>query len=344
MNNLQIPLNLFMTISIKNYKTLLLILLFLLQIATVTLSEVNALDTGERKKSKSDEKIEYIVKSEYGSINWTTGVVRAKGRNAPPIHNKDIITDAVLIELATENAREHLFEILKSIGLVSNKLASEKKEFEKQPEYATIAQIKKTSFGAKMVKSHYVSVLGQIVEVEVEAKIYGDFLDAVLPPEIGEIPDIELFDLEGRYFSSAKEHNLKDNNLDKREKLKADLKSHLPQKFPYTGLVIDARGIKFKPVICPVILSEQGEEIYSPQFISRKYAVERGICSYISDTEPLTISQKAGNKPATIKALRKDSDNNRSIIISMSDADRIQKMAERHIFMKGCRVVIVVSK
>ncbi|MBF0302167.1 MAG: hypothetical protein HQK73_03935 [Desulfamplus sp.] len=331
-----------MTISRQIREKLFIMLLFLMQVSVISSSTVDAVETVKKTKIKDDHKQECIVKLEYGSINWTTGVARAKGRNsAVKKEFSDTTTDTMLVESAIENAREHLFQILKSVGLQKHS-ASENREIVKQPDYTLTAQIKKKAFGAKMVKSHYISVLGQIVEVEVETRIYGDFLDSVLTAEIEEIHDIQLFEPEDNYLKN--QQNLNSSSIYSDESwLETDTPFHANQKLQYTGLVIDARGIKFKPVICPVIVSEQGEEIYSPLFISRKYAVERGVCSYICSPNPAIISHKVGNNPVTIKALRKDSDTNHLIVINMSDADRLQKMAERHMFMKRCRVIIIVS-
>lgn len=119
----------------------------------------------------------------------------------------------------------------------------------------------KKASSAKLVKSYYISVLGQIVEVEVETKIYGDFLESVLPARIVEIPNIELFESEGGSFQSAQ--NLTSNALYSNDRGSgSDSESYSKNIKTYTGLVVDARGIKFKPVISPVIVSEQREKRY----------------------------------------------------------------------------------
>ncbi|MBF0112572.1 MAG: hypothetical protein HQK74_07550 [Desulfamplus sp.] len=256
----------------------------------------------------NDDTSSCVVQLESAKINWTTGLVQAKGRNRQ-LKKRAVVTSSDLppIEAATENARQNLFEILKSITLFNNLQISTEKML--------TLQLKKIAFGAKIVQSRTISKT--TAEVVLETTIYGDFLNLALPPEIEDISDVELLEPNSQY--------LKNQGVRK-----------------YTGMVIDARDIEFKPTICPIVVSEQAEEIYSPQFISRKYAIERGVCTYICSSDPAIISQKAGNNPVTIKGLRKDSDKNHSIVISISDADRIQKMAERHLFMKGCKVVILL--
>lgn len=311
------PLNVSMAISRLTHIRLFIILLFLVEISIVALPYVVEAEETVKKNRTTNDIPDCIVESEYGSVNWTTGVVRAKGRNRTPLKQgqSDVALDTMIMESATNSARENLFQILRSIGM-PHKSTYEKRDSVELSEHTLIAKIKKTAVGAKIVKKYPVS--GQTVEVVLETSIYGDFLESVLPPAIEDIPDIELFEPENQYSEN--------------------------QGLRYTGMIIDARGIGLKPVICPSVVSEQGEEIYSPMFISRKYAVDRGVSSYICSLDPVIISSKVGNNPLTIKGLRKDGDRNYAIVISMSDSDRIQKIAERHIFMRGCRVIILVSR
>ncbi len=152
--------------------------------------------------------------------------------------------------------------------------------------------------------------------VALKIDIYGDFLQLILPPELRQIPDIEVIEPENKYKKGKK----------------------------YTGMVIDARDIGFKPIIYPVIVSEQGKEIYGALSASREYAIEKGLCNYAYIPEPDVILRRAGENPVRVKGLRKEGDNNDTIVITIADADKISKMPERHQFMKACKVIILVSK
>jgi len=286
-----------------------------------------------------------IVELSYGSINWTTGVIRAKGRSSSENSGNRGTDDSSVLKSAKNSARDHLVEILNVIGLPGKYRISEAAPLESQSPtisaevtqsiHMIIAQMKKKAMSAKVVEVRHISK--KIAEVTLETDMYGDFLQSVLPPAIREIPDIELFESGNHY----QESDLGQRTFHADQGFRSS--DSISSKDSHTGIIIDARDIGFKPVICPVIVSEQGEEIYSPPFISRKYAVERGVCSYFSTHDLSLLSQKVGNNPVTIKGLRRDSDRNYSIIISMSDADKIQRMPERHLFMKGCKVAIIVS-
>lgn len=113
---------------------------------------------------------------------------------------------------------------------------------------------------------------------------------------------------------------------------------------PYTGLIIDARGLELEPTLYPTIVSEQGNEIYSSLFISREFAVQYGICTYLCSMEGAIREERIGSHPLVFKGLRKSSNGNASIVISMADTKQIERVAERHIFLKECRVIIVMGR
>lgn len=289
-----------------------------------------------------------IVELAYGSINWTTGVIRAKGIGSSD--KRGGAKEALILKAARNSARDHLIEILNVIGLpdrhkisktvVQTTQSTPPSADTTQSIHTIVAQMKKKAMGAKVAEIRHLS--NQTVEVIVETNMHGDFLQSVLPPAIREIPEIELFEPDSAYQESAQPESTL--HTDEWENGPGVVRREKSQSVSsYTGIIIDARDIGFKPVIAPIIVSEQGEEIYSPLFVTRKYAVERGVCTYICSLNPAIIAQKVGSNPVTIKGLRKDSDRNYSIVISMADADKIQRMAERHLFMKRCQVIIVIS-
>lgn len=333
-----------------NFTGYLLVFAIIISIFSTCPSIAQA-EEGQPKKASSD----YVAELRYGSINWTTGVIRVNGKSSPTNRELTTIDDSFMIKSAKNSAREHLLEILYTIGLPGKPVSFNATHSDHQaipytakimPSIHTrIAQMKKQAMNAKVVDISRIS--GKSAEVILETTIYGDFLQSILPSQIDEIPNIELFEPENQYQDSDISQGF--SHTDKGINNTADWiwqSKAVHRNGSYTGLIIDARGIEFKPVICPVVISEQGEEIYSPVFISREYAVERGVCSYVCSLDPsdLAILQKAGNNPVIVKGLRKESDRNYCIVISMSDADKIQRIPERHQFMKGCRVVIVLSK
>ena len=251
-----------------------------------------------------------ITELNNGTINWSTGMITATGR-ANPEDNKSDSYGAVA-GAARANASRQIIDILKQI-IIFNQL--------NVGEYASkndviMAGIEKTARDAEISKQYYTSALA--VEVIIQTSIFGGFLQLVLPEEIRQIQKINPD--QPAISSSATEEN------------------------PYTGLIIDARGLDFSPVLYPVIVSEQGNEIYSALFVSREYAVQIGVCQYLCSMEEALRSERTGNNPLVFKGLRKEGKLDSSIIISLSDSQIIEKQTERHIFLKECKAIIVVDE
>ncbi len=275
-----------------------------------------------------------ITKYPYGSVNWHTGEVKASGI-ACPADKKRPESSELILSKAKANASHHLMTILKRIGFAAIKNNSDDRIFHKDyypgriPGKKTsnfvslrdiiLAGIETIAANAKITEQHYAS--DRSAEVTIETSIFGGFLQLVLPDSIREIPKIN-------YIES--------NN----KNLAADTNEH---KEKFTGLIIDARGLKFQPVIYPIIISEQGERIYSSTFISREYAVQRGVCGYACTMTQALHSKRTGKNPIIIKGLRTGGPDNSYIIISSLDAEKIERATEHYSFMKECKVIIVLD-
>ncbi len=252
-----------------------------------------------------------------GSFNWSSGKVRAYGKASPQKDNPLQSADAVLGGAKADASRK-LIAVLKAIRLngsqsVGDVVASNEK---------MMAGIEKTAMDAVLVEQHYTSDCA--MQVTLETSIYGGFLQLVLPDDIREIPKIDSIKI-------------------KKKKNAEDTKIGLTMSEPYTGLVLDARGIDFEPVLYPMVVSELGDTVYGPVFITREVAVQQGLCSYLCSMDLPQITDRAGINPMMIKGLRKGGENNSSIVISKSDAQKIEKATEFHTFMRECRIVIIVD-
>jgi len=253
---------------------------------------------------------ECITHLETGSINWSTGKVTVTGKaKALPEKSLESIPGQARAE-----ANKNIIDILKTIK-INNRLSVGK--------YAStndilLAGIEKTAMDAVIIKQLYTS--NGSLELTIETSIFGGFLQIVLPEEIRQITQINTVE--------TKEKKPK---LDKIENY-------------YTGLIVDASQLEFIPVLYPVIMSEQGAEVYSSALISRDYAVQHGVCKYVCDVDRAIADERSGTKPLIIKGLRTEPKENSFIVISTSDADAIEKIDERHQFFKQCKVIIVLGQ
>jgi hypothetical protein len=255
-----------------------------------------------------------ISRFENGVINWSTGNISAVGK-ASPQDNRDASQGSVPGS-ARADANRQIIEILKQIkikpGLSVGEYASKND--------VILAGMEKTAWDARISKQYYTSALA--VEISIETSMFGGFLQLVLPEEIRQIPKI---------------------NPETTQKNPVDMPMDIKDN-PYTGLIIDARGLGVEPVISPVIVSEQGHAVYSSEFISRDFAVQNGACKYICDMGPASADRRIGSHPLVLKGLRKEGKPHPAVVISMSDYHLLEKATERHIFLKECRVIIVTDQ
>jgi len=208
-------------------------------------------------------------------------------------------------------ARRNLVDILKQLNIHAGQSVGALAASDDH----ILAGIEKNVMDARLIKQSYTS--NRSIEVVLETSIFGGFLQLVLPEEIKSIPTLEII---------HPPVSLRKNQLE------------------YTGLIIDATAIGFDPVLYPVVVSELGDQIYNALFISREFAVQKGVCRYLCRMDSVEIAQWVGDNPIRVKGLRKGGTGNSSIVISKSDADKIEKIRERHRFMKACQVVILVSQ
>ena len=259
---------------------------------------------------QSFKTLDCITPLAHGTINWSTGTVTSVG-TAPPRVTRDSIHEPDPGSARTD-ANRRLIEMLKQIR-IHNDL---KVEMYAAQNDAIMAGIEKTARDAAIIRQYYTSALD--VELAIQTRIFGGFLQLVLPDEIRQIPKI----------------NPEIRSSDQIE----------PGKIPYTGLILDIRELAFEPVLYPVIVSEQGDFIYSSLFISREFAVQHGVCKYLCSMENALEDLRVGSHPLVLKGLRTAGKDNTAIVISAADAKQVEKATERHLFLKQCRVIFVIRK
>ncbi|MCG8684969.1 MAG: hypothetical protein MI892_08855, partial [Desulfobacterales bacterium] len=177
--------------------------------------------TGAVRSQESPKSYHCITQYENGRINWSTGTVTAVGR-AGPRENKDGTHEAEPGS-ARADANRRLLDILKGIRIHNNLSVG---QYVSKND-VILAGIEKTARDATISRQYYTSALD--VEIAIETSILGGFLQRVLPEEIRQIPGIN-----------------------------PDTALKTPSRtgeIPYTGLILDLRGLDFQPVLYPVIIS-----------------------------------------------------------------------------------------
>ena len=270
------------------------------------------------------DSLEVIEYMETGSINWTTGIIQAMGFNVPS--KKDFgkpVDRQKALNAAKEVAHHNLFEVVKSIRIDSDTTVNDfavKKD-------VIMAEIKSMTKRASIVKQEYLS--DGTVQVSMEMRLFGGFTQLVLPQEIKQVEPIKpVKPVEEVPPSPFGETITPDSSFE------PDI---------YTGLIVDARGLKTMPAMSLKIYDEKGNEVYGAAFVSREFAVQQGMTGYVKDLAAVLCNPRVTDNPLTAKALRVVGSECSDIIISNAEASKVRSASEHLCFLKKCRVMIVVD-
>ena len=272
---------------------LILILLFLLTFSAFGYTD-NSRDVVELKEN--------------GSINWSRGVVQAKGIGIPPTKmSGNFNAQTVALTDAKLNVFRIVLEIIKDLRINGTTVVGDC-AIQDPPIMSKIENMVKN---AKVVKKEYLT--DGTVKIEMEVNLRGGFAQLVLPKDIKPLDSITLVTMN---------------------------KTSSPV---FTGLVVDARGLGVRPVMVPRILDENNQEVYGSAFVSREYAVQQGMSGYARNPKEILNNRRVADHPLVVKGLKTLGPGCSEIVISNSDASKLRSTSESLYFMKKCRVIIVVD-
>ena len=256
----------------------------------------------------TDNSKDVIEQKENGSVNWSRGVVQAKGIGIPPTKlsgdpnaRTEALTDAKL------NASHVILKIIKELRINGTTVVG---DYAIQ-EPAIMSKIENMVNNAKVVKKEYLT--DGTVKIEMEVNLRGGFAQLILPKEIKPLDSIKLVTMN---------------------------KSSTPV---FTGLVVDAKGLGVKPVMVPKIIDENNQEVYGSAFVSREYAVQQGMSGYSRDLKESLKDKRVSDYPLVVKGLKTSGPGHSEIVISNADASKLRGISESLYFMKKCRVIIVID-
>ena len=254
-----------------------------------------------------------------GIIDWTAGVVEAKGIGIPATYDakslaqrEDLLSDAIskaghnLLETVVSlriNSRDRVIDIVENFPSIMTQLRD---MAQKAPE---LERLRKYQYDGS-------------VEVWSQMSLSGGFAQLILPPEIRQIEPIKQV--------------LKPSNP-------ARSRTRSRSRDIFTGMVVDARGIQAVPVLAPRVLDENLEEVFGPAYVSREFAVQRGMVSYTTDLWRAKFHPRVSDNPLIVKALKTLWPGRCEFIISNADAAKLRSASEHLLFMRECRVVIVLD-
>ncbi|HUI45725.1 MAG TPA: hypothetical protein VL122_07080 [Nitrospirota bacterium] len=248
-----------------------------------------------------------------GKVDWTTGVITAVGIGASPAQPANPAQGRGVAERAAQVvALRNLLEAVKGVRVESTTAVEN---------FMVTSDMIRTDVngiiqGATIMDKKYMS--DGSVEVTVGMKLTGALADAILP----KIP------LTPAALATSPAGSTPPAPVAGR---------------PYTGLIVDARGLGARPAMAPKITNEDGKEIYGSASISRDYAVREGMVGYLKDPVAAQADPRVADKPLLVKAIKASGDSRVDLTISNADAAAIQSAAQNLNMLEKCRVIILVD-
>lgn len=246
-----------------------------------------------------------------GGVNWSDQVVRATGYGAPNPNMPPGAQRAGAIEAAKITALRNLLQVVKGMFLDSQTTIENAMVSSDRIE----TQVSGIVRNFRIVDTRYMSTGDIEVDVEVPLSAFYDMVSQLpggLPPTVSATQPV--------------------NNA-----------NNLSQNTAYSGLIIDAVGLRARPALAPKVFDEAGNEVYGTGYVGRDYAIQVGVVGYDKDLNRARSNERVAGNPLIIKALRVEGPNKTDLVISNADAEVIRQAAVTMNFLEQCKVMIILD-
>lgn len=278
-----------------------------------------------------DEKAEI-----HGSVDWLRFMIRAYGTSASPKVPSDRLQRIDALEAAKKEAANNLLEVIKPIPLGAEKTIGDEMQRD------SLLRHKILSYVQRYTITDTRSMSDMSVEVDVELPVMGGFIDLFVPKSAGEGQLI---------LDSIPRSPLSFLPWPECRPVPEGVKLVIPAEGlvsfhgqPFTGLVIDARGMNVSQSLLPRVLDEEGREIYGLNFVKSENATASGLVGYRRTLKNAMRDARVGKEPLLICAARKSGRTGSDVVVSANDAIIIHAATKISDFLKQGKVVFVVGE
>ncbi|WBF68347.1 LPP20 family lipoprotein [Desulfovibrio subterraneus] len=279
---------------------------------------------------------DYVQDMDTGAVNWQTGYVTAKGIGVPPPNSVSLAqARGMAIRAATVDARRNLLSMIKGVQIdaqttVQNAMIADDTVVERVRGFLQNSQILDTAY-----------MSDGSVEVTVGMNLRGGLANALIPPET------PFFVPGGSMLAPSPVPGpvpqMTDNGTVPAPGTEGPLAPAPENNAPFTGLLVDARGLGARPAMSPRLLDETGKEVYGTASVSREYAIQQGMAGYGKDMDKAAANPRVAGHPLVVKAVAVDGKARTNLVISNDDAAKLRELAPGQDFLEKCRVMIVLD-
>ncbi len=305
-----------------------------------------------------------------GAINWSQGVISAKGSGAPPKGVTNIAQARLMAERAAKaDALRNLLETVKGVRVDSETTVE---SFTTKSD-RVLTRVSGIVIGARLVETKYLS--DGAVEVTMSINLTGELLAVMLqelpplsqplmpapplpkPLPIPAKPSPGPPSLPASPKPPAQETKVQPPPVTEPRGTpppSIEIKAQTPTKAParaeenldlkkldYTGLIVDARKLGLRPALVPKILNEKGELVYSTQSVGQQDIIRMGLVGYAKDVNAAARNQRVTADPVVVNGLSATGEKKTDVVVSNRDAQLILTTAPYTGYLKNGRVMVV---
>lgn len=256
------------------------------------------------------DNFDFVVQSEYGTVNWTKHYFESSGSATLNKNMKNIASNELITLKKAENeGYKNLFNLIVYQYLDS--------------------------------KSKVIDMLKSNPDLTLNINNYIHFSrksDIIYKSDTKEIKYFLPFTIDDENVYSY-------INLERNYFIKINYNSKFPHTTRFTGLVIDARGFNLNPCLKMKILDEDRKLFFYFDNVKWQYILKYGYITYVTD--PLALNKLEyviGKKPYKIAALSSFGINNTDLIISNNDIDIFLGNPDNVNVLYEGRIVVIVDK
>lgn len=265
-----------------------------------------------------------VVQEDANGVDWNEGVITAVGIGAPPPNAvNQAQARGMAKRAATVIARRNLLEMIKGVQIDS---ATTVKNFMVDREIV-ISQVRGFLQNSQILDTAYLS--DGSVEVTVGVRLHGGLSNLMLPPaaSFGPRPMAPPVEIVPEAADEANEEPV----------------APTAPAVPYTGVIIDARGLGVQPALSPRIVDESGAQVYGPENLSRDYAVKHGMAGYAKAPEKARVNKRVAGNPMEVAAAAISGKGRTDIVLSNQDANAIRNLENAPELLGQARIMILLD-
>ena len=263
-----------------------------------------------------------------GSIDWSTHILKVYGEAVAP----DGIANAVQQRLmgfrgAKVDARRNLLEMVGEVR-VDARTTVEMAMVESDVVRSTVSGIVR---GARVVPGSQ-TIEDGLYRIALQIDLRNQFAAVLLP---------DLTRPESEPIQPDTTANAPDSLASPAD----EMRIFTPPP-PFTGLLLDARGLGLQPSMAPRIVSASGHVIYSTGFAERDYVSQMGVVGYDKDMDRAVVSDRLGGEeanPLLVEATDVAGTFSGDAVVSDDEALRIRVADAEDDFLSQCRVLFLVG-